>query len=60
MIGMVLDHGVEEDALVVDFFSHLVPTPKGGVYLGKKFNKKVLLISRLAGNSLNVILVLYK
>jgi KDO2-lipid IV(A) lauroyltransferase len=41
MIGMVLDHGVEEDALVVSFFSHLVPTPKGGVYLGKKFNKKI-------------------
>ncbi len=41
MIGMVLDHGVEEDALVVDFFSHLVPTPKGAVYLGKKFNKKI-------------------
>lgn len=41
MIGMVLDHGAESDALAVDFFSHQVSTPKGAVYLAKKFNKKI-------------------
>ncbi len=41
MVGMVIDHGAETDALEVEFFSHLVPTPKGGVYLAKKFNKKI-------------------
>ena len=41
MIGMVIDHGAGEDSLLVDFFSHLVPTPKGGAYLAKKFNKKI-------------------
>jgi len=41
MVGVVIDHGAEEDALYVNFFSHLVPTPKGGVYLAKKFNKYI-------------------
>lgn len=41
IVGMVIDHGAEEDALVVEFFSHLVPTPKGAVVLAKKFNKKI-------------------
>jgi len=41
MVGVVIDHGAEEDALYIDFFSHLVPTPKGGVYLAKKFNKYI-------------------
>ena len=41
MIGVVIDHGAEEDALYIDFFPHLVPTPKGGVYLAKKFNKYI-------------------
>jgi lauroyl/myristoyl acyltransferase len=41
LIGLVIDHGPEADALDVDFFSHPVPTPKGGVYLAKKFNKKI-------------------
>jgi len=41
MIGMVLDHGAQKNSLAVDFFSHLVPTPKGGVYLATKFNKKI-------------------
>jgi lauroyl/myristoyl acyltransferase/mitochondrial fission protein ELM1 len=37
-IGLVIDHGAEKDAIVVNFFSHLVPTPKGAVYLARKFN----------------------
>ncbi|MFH1505315.1 MAG: ELM1/GtrOC1 family putative glycosyltransferase [Candidatus Omnitrophota bacterium] len=41
MIGMVLDHGAEDDAMTIDFFSHQVSTPKGAVYLAKKFNKKI-------------------
>ncbi len=41
MIGVVIDHGAEDEALEIDFFSHLVPTPKGAVYLARKFNKKI-------------------
>ncbi len=41
MIGVVVDHGAEADALEIEFFSHLVPTPKGAVYLARKFNKKI-------------------
>ncbi|MCK9615159.1 MAG: mitochondrial fission ELM1 family protein [Candidatus Omnitrophica bacterium] len=41
LIGMVIDHGAEDNALIVDFFSHSVPTPKGAVYLAKKLNKKI-------------------
>jgi len=41
LIGMVVDHGLEAGALVVDFFSQSVPTPGGAVYLARKFNKKI-------------------
>ncbi|MFA7676921.1 MAG: ELM1/GtrOC1 family putative glycosyltransferase, partial [Candidatus Omnitrophota bacterium] len=41
LVGVVIDHGAEKDALMVDFFSHSVPTPKGAVYLAKKFNKPI-------------------
>ena len=41
MIGVAVDHGAEADALEIEFFSHLVPTPKGAVYLARKFNKKI-------------------
>lgn len=41
LIGLVVDHGAEDNALMVDFFSHTVPTPKGAVYLAKKLNKKI-------------------
>ncbi|UCC95876.1 MAG: mitochondrial fission ELM1 family protein [Candidatus Omnitrophota bacterium] len=40
-IGLVADHGAEKDAYLVEFFSHLVPTPKGAPYLAKKFHKKI-------------------
>lgn len=41
LLGLVVDHGAEDNALLVNFFSHLVPTPKGAVYLAKKLNKKI-------------------
>ena len=41
MIGVAIDQGAETDALEIEFFSHLVPTPKGAVYLARKFNKKI-------------------
>ncbi len=41
MVGVVIDQGAEVDALEIPFFSHLVPTPKGAVYLARKFNKKI-------------------
>ncbi|MBD3264950.1 MAG: hypothetical protein GF375_07585, partial [Candidatus Omnitrophica bacterium] len=40
-VGMVVDQGAEKNALMVDFFSHPVPTPKGAVYLAKKNNRKL-------------------
>ena len=41
LVGVVVDHGAEDNALVADFFSQKIPTPKGAVYLAKKFNKKI-------------------
>ena len=41
MVGAVIDHGAEAGAIEVEFFSHLVPTPKGAVYLARKFDKKI-------------------
>ena len=41
MIGVVIDHGAGSESTEAEFFSHLVPTPKGAVYLAKKFNKKI-------------------
>ena len=40
-VGLVLDHGAEENAHLIDFFGKLVPTPGGAVRLAKKFNKKI-------------------
>lgn len=40
-MGMVVDHGAEDNALLVEFFGKLVPTPQGAVYLAKKFNRKI-------------------
>ncbi len=40
-IGMVVDHGAEENAPFIEFFGNLVPTPSGSVYLAKKFNRKI-------------------
>lgn len=36
-VGMVVDHGAEDGAVIVKFFSHFVPAPGGAVYLAKKF-----------------------
>ena len=41
MIGVAVDQGAEADALEIEFFSQLVPTPRGAVYLARKFNKKI-------------------
>ena len=40
-VGLVVDHGAEDNAMLVEFFSQLVPTPKGAVFIAKKFNKKI-------------------
>lgn len=41
VVSLVIDHGAEDNALMVDFFRHIVPTPKGAVYLAKKLNKQI-------------------
>ncbi|MDD5583947.1 MAG: ELM1/GtrOC1 family putative glycosyltransferase [Candidatus Omnitrophica bacterium] len=41
MAGLGVDHGAEDNALMIEFFSHLVPTPRGAVYLAKRLNKKI-------------------
>lgn len=40
-VGLVVDHGAEDNALFIKFFSHLVPTPSGIIHLARKFNKKI-------------------
>ncbi|UCG35363.1 MAG: mitochondrial fission ELM1 family protein [Candidatus Omnitrophota bacterium] len=40
-VGLVVDHGAKDDATLVEFFSQLVPTPKGAVFIAKKFSKKI-------------------
>jgi lauroyl/myristoyl acyltransferase len=40
-LGLVIDHGAEKNAPLVDFFGKSLPTPGGAVYLAKKFNKKI-------------------
>lgn len=40
-IGMAIDHGAEDNAAFVDFFSQKVPAPRGAVYLAKKYNKRI-------------------
>jgi KDO2-lipid IV(A) lauroyltransferase len=37
-IGMAVDHGAEDNAAIVKFFSHYIPAPGGAVYLAKRFN----------------------
>jgi lauroyl/myristoyl acyltransferase/mitochondrial fission protein ELM1 len=41
VVSLVIDHGAEDNALMVEFFNHLVPTPKGAIYLAKKLNKPI-------------------
>lgn len=41
IVGATVDHGGKDETFLVEFFSHLVPTPKAAVYLAKKFNKPI-------------------
>ncbi|MCF7872923.1 MAG: mitochondrial fission ELM1 family protein [Candidatus Omnitrophica bacterium] len=38
-IGLVIDHGAEAGAEMTSFFNQAIPTPKGAVFLAKKFKK---------------------
>ena len=40
-LGIAVDHGAEDNAVFIRFFSHLVPAPGGVVYLARKFNKPI-------------------
>ena|GEM_PF-821411 len=40
-MGMVVDHGAEDNATPLEFFSQLVPTPKGAVFIARKLNRKI-------------------
>lgn len=40
-LGLVIDHGAEENAPFIPFFSHPVPTPTGAAHLAKKFKKNI-------------------
>jgi len=40
-LGMAVDHGAEDNAVLVRFFSHIVPAPGGVIYLARKLNKKI-------------------
>jgi lauroyl/myristoyl acyltransferase len=41
IVGLVVDHGAKKESIEIDFFSRLVPTPRGAVFLAKKFHKKI-------------------
>lgn len=41
IIGIIVDQGAEDNAGFIEFFSQLVPTPGGAVYLSRKFNKNI-------------------
>ncbi len=40
-VGLVVDHGAEENAAFVELFSQIVPAPQGAVFLAKKFNRQI-------------------
>ncbi|MCF7895200.1 MAG: mitochondrial fission ELM1 family protein [Candidatus Omnitrophica bacterium] len=40
-IGLVVDHGAEAGAEMTSFFDQTIPTPKGAVFLAKKFKKYI-------------------
>ncbi|MFO8053016.1 MAG: ELM1/GtrOC1 family putative glycosyltransferase [Candidatus Omnitrophota bacterium] len=40
-IGLVVDHGAEAGAEMTNFFDQTIPTPKGAVFLAKKFKKQI-------------------
>lgn len=40
-IGLVVDHGAEENAEVIDFFGHIIPVPGGAVRIAKRYHKKI-------------------
>lgn len=40
-VGLVVDHGAEVGAEMTDFFNQTIPTPKGAVFLAKKYQKKI-------------------
>lgn len=39
--GLVVDHGAEVGAEMTDFFNQTIPTPKGAVFLAKKYQKNI-------------------
>lgn len=41
MTAALIDHGAEDNADYIEFFSQSVPTPGGAVYLARKFNKNI-------------------
>ncbi|MCF7893534.1 MAG: mitochondrial fission ELM1 family protein [Candidatus Omnitrophica bacterium] len=40
-IGLVVDHGAEAGAEMTNFFDQIIPTPKGAVFLAKRFKKYI-------------------
>jgi lauroyl/myristoyl acyltransferase/mitochondrial fission protein ELM1 len=40
-IGLVVDHGAEGEAETTNFFGQFIPTPKGAVFIAKKFQKNI-------------------
>lgn len=57
-IALMADHGAEDNAVFVNFFSHSVPTPGGAVYLATHFRRKISLayIARRSDNSHEVVI----
>jgi len=41
VLGVVIDHGAENNAPLIDFFNHPVPTPRGAVFIARKLKIKI-------------------
>ena len=41
LVGLMADHGAEDNAPPVDFFGHSVPMPTGAIHIARKFNKNI-------------------
>jgi len=57
-IALMADHGAEDNAVFVNFFSHSVPTPGGAVYLASHFKRQIcpVYIERQPDNSHMVVI----
>jgi len=57
-VGIVVDAGAEDKAMVLDFLGNLIPSPGGAVHLAKKFHKLIYPVFGCRENSRHQVLKL--